>query len=138
MEAQTPQETRYEGLYCNLTIQRYSGGVVVLRISGTDIGEFGGAPLLRMDESLGGANRIKLYIDARDVSGASIDVSGHWAQWLGDNKDRLGDIRMLTGSRFVQMTANFVRRFSNLEPIMKVYTEPAVFDAELALALAPA
>ena len=36
-----------------------------------------------------------------------------------------------TGSRYVQVTAEFVRRFTGLEDRMKVYSDAAGFDAEL-------
>jgi len=35
---------------------------------------------------------------------------------------------MLTGSRFIEITAEFVRRFADLQGIMRIGTEPAVFD----------
>ena len=47
----------------------------------------------------------------------------------------LSGISMLTGSRYVEITADFVRRFAALEGIMRIYTEPAIFDAVLADAL---
>jgi hypothetical protein len=68
----------------------------------------------------------------RDVRGASIDVSGEWALWPAAHKVQLREIRMLTGSRFVEVTADFVRRFADLEGVMRIYTEAAAFDAELA------
>ena len=39
---------------------------------------------------------------------------------------------MLTGSRFIEITAAFVRRFAALEGIMRICSEPAVFDFALA------
>jgi hypothetical protein len=109
-----------------------------LRISGTDIGEFRDAPMLHLSEFLDGAEPIDLFIDARDVRGASIEVSGDWARWLRSHKGQLRDVSMLTGSRFVQVTADFVRRFADMEGIMRIYTEPAAFDAALAKAQADA
>jgi hypothetical protein len=38
---------------------------------------------------------------------------------------------MLTGSRFVQLTANFVRNFAQFGELMRIYTEAAAFDDEL-------
>jgi phage regulator Rha-like protein len=38
---------------------------------------------------------------------------------------------MLTGSRFVQLTADFVRRFAELGDAMHVYTDGAAFDEAL-------
>lgn len=136
METQTSREMHFDGIHCALTIQRFPCGVVILKISGTDIGEFGDGPMPALKECLNGVDPIHLFIDARDVRGASIDVSGEWAGWLQAHKAHLRDISMLTGSRFVEVTAGFVRRFADLQGIMKVYTEPAAFDAALAESLA--
>jgi phage regulator Rha-like protein len=63
-------------------------------------------------------------------------VSGEWAIWLRAQKANLQSISMLTGSRYVEITADFVRRFAELESIMRVYTDPVAFDAALAEAIA--
>jgi len=127
---------RFDGIHCTLTVQKFPSEVVLLKISGTDIGEFGSAPMLELKQCLTGVDPIRLFIDARDVRGASIDVSGEWAGWLLAHKAHLRDISMLTGSRFVEVTADFVRRFADLQGIMKIYTEPAAFDAALTESLA--
>ncbi len=131
-----PRELCYEGIHCKLLIERPSDPVVVLRISGTDVGEFGDAPMRALNEWIGHSGSIDFFIDARDVRGASIAVSGEWAAWLSAHKEVLKTVIMLTGSRFVNMTAEFVRRFASLEGVMKICTEPAVFDCALADALA--
>jgi hypothetical protein len=136
MEAQPSREIRYDGVHCAFVIESPAPGVVVLRISGTDIGEFGDAPMRGLEQSLAGTGPVRLFIDAREVRGASLEVSGEWARWLADHRRALREIDMLTGSRFVEVTAGFVRRFSALEGVMRIYTEPAVFDAALAAAKA--
>jgi len=107
----------------------------VLRISGTDVGEFGDAPMKSLDEWMADSGPIELFIDARDVRGASIEVSGDWAAWLNAHKNVLKSVTMLTGSRFIQVTAEFVRRFASLEGVMRICAEPDVFDQALAEAL---
>src|SRR5579884_2022681 len=129
-------EITYDGVHCNLLIQRYSNRVVLLRISGTDIGEFGDAPMSALSGWIQERGTIDLYIDAHDVRGASIEVSGEWAAWLRANKDALRSFTMLTGSKFIQITAEFVRRFAGLEGIMRICCDPAVFDDALAEAVA--
>jgi phage regulator Rha-like protein len=42
---------------------------------------------------------------------------------------------MLTGSRLIEVTAAFVRRFANLEGLMHICDEPAIFDRVLAEAI---
>src|SRR3982074_1693006 len=135
METLRPREVHYEGVHCHLTIQQFSRRVVVLRISGTDVGEFGEAPLLELDQSLAGYDQIDFFIDARDVRGASIDVSGNWARWLQKHRTDLRSVSMLTGSRLVQVTADFVRRFADLERIMRIYVDPTAFEDALAESL---
>jgi phage regulator Rha-like protein len=36
---------------------------------------------------------------------------------------------MLTGSSFIHITAEFVRRFADMEGMMRICTEPAVFES---------
>jgi hypothetical protein len=38
---------------------------------------------------------------------------------------------MLTGSPFVQLIANFMRRFAQLRDIMRIYTDAAALDLAL-------
>jgi hypothetical protein len=122
-------------MHCVLAIQQFPGGIVVRRISGSDVGEFGDAPMLQFNERLAGGESIELFVDARDVRGASIEVSGEWARWLAAHKVQLRQISMLTGSRYVQITADFVCRFADLQSVMKVYTDDNAFDTDLLAAL---
>jgi hypothetical protein len=137
MQAVNYMEIRFDGLHCEVAIRLFAGGVVVLRISGTDVGEFGEAPMRQLNERLAGGESIDLFIDARDVRGPSIEVSGEWARWLRAHKVQLREVSMLTGSRYVQVTAEFVRRFSDLEGVMKIYTDEKVFDEALHAASLP-
>ena len=123
---------QYTGGHCELVLEQPGARVIVVRISGSDVGEFGEAPMLALDGWLSEAGNVELFIDARKVRGASIDVSAEWAKWLDRNRTSLRTITMLTGSHFVHLTAEFVRRFSGLQGIMRICTEPAVFDNALA------
>ena len=106
-------------------------GVVVLKISGTDVGEFGDRPMRELQNCVQDEEPVHLFIDARDVRGASMDVSGDWAEWLRAHHTYFQNISMLTGSRYVEITADFVRRFAALESKMRIYTRPVIFDAFL-------
>src|SRR5579884_4080816 len=122
------QEIRFDGIHCNLAIERLANRVVLVRISGTDIGEFGDAPMRALDDWLNGSSPVHFFIDARDVRGASIEVSGDWANWLSARKPVLESVTMLTGSRFIQITAEFVRRFASLEGSMWICNDALVFE----------
>lgn len=124
------EDVQFDGIHCNLTIEKRSNDVVLMKIAGTDVGEFGDAPMKALDKFTKGSP-LHLFIDARDVRGASIEVSADWAGWLNGHKSVLESVTMLTGSRFIQVTADFVRRFASLEGSMRICTDPAVFDQTL-------
>lgn len=89
-----------------------------------------------VEERLLGEDRAELYIDARRTKAASVEVSGDWALWLGAHRDRFAHVSMLTGSRFIEVTAGFVRSFSELEDVMRLYTDAEAFDEALAASIA--
>ena len=125
-----PTPRTFEGLHSTIVIARPAPHVVLMTISGRDAGEHGDGPQRALDEELR-TGPYALWIDARRTLGASVDVSNVWAQWLRANRDRLHAIHMLTGSKFVQLTADFVRRFAELGDAMHVYTDGAAFDEAL-------
>jgi hypothetical protein len=123
-----------EGVHCTISIYLASPAAVVIRIEGQDSGELGDRPFEVLDQLLATGDRPQLFVDAREARGPSVDVSARWAKWLRDNKERYRIVNMLTRSKFVQLTADFVQRFSQLEDRMRIYTEAAAFDTALALA----
>lgn len=127
------QPLLFEGLHSSLEITRRAPHVVVVTIAGRDAGEHGDGPLRALDDELQRGS-FTLFVDARRTQGASVDVSNVWAQWLRAHRDRLQHIHMLTGSKFIQLTADFVRRFADLGDAMRIYTDGAAFDDALAAA----
>ncbi len=124
----------YEGIHCRLAIEQPVPGVILVSLTGWDVGEFGDAPLKELDKFLGD-DPVQLFIDARAVRGATVDVSSEWAQWLRRNRTRFAHISMLAGAPFVQLTARFVQRFADLGEAMRIYTDPAAFDKALAASI---
>ncbi|HMJ12578.1 MAG TPA: hypothetical protein VK524_14235 [Polyangiaceae bacterium] len=116
--------------HSSIEIERIPGKALVIRLTGHDVGDHANEPFTALDAALG-AERPLLFIDARGSKGASLEVSNAWASWLRSRRERLGEIHMLTGSRFIQLTADFVRRFADLGEQMFIYTDPAAFDERL-------
>jgi hypothetical protein len=125
----------YEGVHSSLAIRRPAPGVAVVVLSGSDIGEFGDLPMRELQKDLACFNTIELFIDARAVRGASIEVSAEWALWLRSHRASFKRVNMLTGSRYIQITAAFVRRFAGLADLMNVFTERVAFDDNLAFSV---
>lgn len=128
--------TELQGIHGSMRIERPTPSVVVMRISGHDVGELGDAPFKEVERALDGDGLVELYVDARDSSGVTTDVSGAWAGWLVKHRARFAHVSMLTRSRFVQVTAEFVRRFGDLADKMRLYTEEKAFDEALAASIA--
>ncbi len=137
VSTQTHGLVSYDGIHCTLTVQRLADDVVVVRIAGTDIGEFGDRPLRAMDSLVAdaGAEPFNLFIDARAVKGASITASSAWGVWLATHGSALCRVHMLARSRFVMLTANFVRRFAQLEDKMTILSSDEDFDLALGQSL---
>jgi hypothetical protein len=127
---------KYEGISAGLAVERPAAAVVVLRLKGWDTGEFGDAAMKEIARDFAAARPLQLFIDARAVKGASVDVSNDWALWLRANRSRFAHISMLTGAPFVRLTAKFVQRFADLGEIMRIYTDAKAFDSALQEAIA--
>jgi hypothetical protein len=124
------RQVQYDGIHCILQLEQLAERVILMTISGSDIGEFGDAPMRTLEEWCGPSAPVELFIDARNVRGASIDVSGDWAKWLAGHKFNLSAVTMLPGSRLVQITAEFVRRFAELD-MMRICVDAPTFDGAL-------
>jgi hypothetical protein len=122
----------------SLTVRRPAPRVVLLVLVGNDAGQFGDAPFKELANDVQGDARLELFIDARSGVAASLDVSSEWAIWLGTHKHRFRHVSMLTGSRFIQLSAGFVRKFADMGELMRLYTDPAAFEGALSNAVANA
>ncbi|MEP7243340.1 MAG: hypothetical protein ABI885_06595 [Gammaproteobacteria bacterium] len=131
MNTNTSAHTRHEGVHCTLDIKRPAPAIVVVTLSGSDIGEFGDLALRELATDLDRYQAISLFIDAGEVKGATVEVSSEWAIWMGKHRAGLRQVGMLTGSRYIQMTAEFVRRFSGLADRMTIFTDRAAFDGAI-------
>lgn len=132
------EKMQYEGIYCALSVEHVAPGVMLLLITGHDVGEFGDAPMKQLEAYMSPFQWTELFIDARHTKGASVEVSNDWAQWLGAHRTHFKHISMLTGSRFIRITADFVRSFADLGDLMRIYTDGTAFDEALAASIAAA
>ncbi|HKO93927.1 MAG TPA: hypothetical protein VJU61_22390 [Polyangiaceae bacterium] len=132
------EPVRLEARHAVFAIDRPAPGIVRLTIIGRDTGEFGAAPFRELEKDLTGSVKPEIFVDARAVAGASVDVSAEWARWLIQHKARYTRLSFLTGTRFMHLTASFVQRFTQLGERMRVYTDAGAFDAALRAASAPA
>jgi hypothetical protein len=129
------RSTRLEGLHCTIAIEEAAPSVVLVTIEGTDVGELGDTPFRVLESIIAADQHAKLFVDARRARGASIEVSKDWALWLVRHRSRVRHVDMLTANRFVRLTADFVRRFTDLGDAMHLYSEPDAFEGALSEAV---
>jgi hypothetical protein len=134
----SPDEVTFSGAHCTLVIRRPAPGVTLVALSGNDVGELGERPFVELARDLRDGVPLELFVDARAVNAASLDVSSEWARWLATHRHRLRQVNMLTGSRFIQLTASFVRKVADLHEVMRLYTDPSAFEEALASSVANA
>jgi hypothetical protein len=134
----TKQEVAFRSEHCTLIIRRPVARVVTVAFIGNDVGQFGDAPLQELAHDLGEPGGLELFIDARGAVAATMDVSSEWALWLAQNRRSFRHVSMLTGSRFIQLSAAFVRKFADLGDLMRIYTDPDVFEGALSNSIANA
>lgn len=125
------QPLSYETATCRLRLTAMPKRRVLLELSGRDLGDLGEQPFRDLENIIRDWQSFELFIDARNAVSATIEVSGSWAIFLGANKQHFTHVSMLTGSPFIQMSANVVKRFSELGEKMRLYTDAAAFEAAL-------
>jgi hypothetical protein len=123
-------EVTWEAPHSTLRLRRPAPGVVLLVITGTDIGEHGPGPFEELATDVQNGP-FTLFVDAKRSRGVTIEVSSEWCRWLARHRHALAGIHMLTGSPFVHITATFVRNFAELGDLMRVYTEQSEFERAL-------
>ena len=99
------EDVKLEGLHASVTIRRPAPRVVVLVVDGADVGELGERPFEELTRDLDSEGTLQLFVDARAALGPSIDVSGHWASWLGNNQlrfDHVTNNRFRHGTKFLR------------------------------------
>ena len=127
-------EITWESADSTLRLRRAGTGVVVLVITGTDVGEHGAAPFEELENDVR-QGAVSLFVDAKQSRGVTIEVSAEWCRWLAQHRSALRSVHMLTGSPFVHITAKLVRNFGELGDLMRSYTDAAVFEEALATEL---
>jgi hypothetical protein len=129
-------EVRFDGIHCSLAVSRPYEGVVALVYTGVDVGELGDWPFRQLARDLEAGGPLEIWVDARATKGASMEASKGWADFLAAHRDRLHRVNLL-GTGLIEVTASFVGRFSGLGRRMRLYRDPAAFDAALACACDP-
>lgn len=117
---------------CTFLYQRPRPGVLRVTISGHDSGQFGTSTL---DEILAAINRegkIELFVDAREASGAAINVSDDWTRFFSLNREKLSRVHVLgSDSKVLQLTIAIAQHLSRTGNLIQIYSDPEIFNSKL-------
>jgi hypothetical protein len=111
---------------------RPTAGVLLVRIAGYDKGQLGTAPLDELSSVLRVAAPIELFIDARNAVGATVRVSEDWTRFLSRHRAELTHVHVLAGSKAVELTVAIARHLSRTDKLIQLYSDPTIFEAQLA------
>jgi hypothetical protein len=116
---------------CSFTYQRPRPGVVFLRISGDDKGEFGTAPMDELREDLSRYAPVELFVEMDDSTGANLPVQEAWTEWFSRNRSALKGVSILARSKYMHFTAEVVKFFSRTGELIRVYLDSQPFEEAL-------
>ena len=114
-----------------LAFARPTSSVLVVTILGYDKGQFGTAPFDEIGSVLRVAAPVHLFVDARNAVGATVRVSEDWTSFLSRHGTELAHVHVLVGSKMVELTVAIARHLSRTDRLIQIYSDPAVFEAQL-------
>ena len=110
---------------------RPRAGMLVVKITGYDKGQFGTAPLEEIDSFLRLLGPLQLFVDARNAQGATVRVSEDWTGFFARRKHDLSHVHVLVGSKMVELTVAIARHLSRTGNLIQIYSDPGIFEAQL-------
>jgi hypothetical protein len=116
---------------CSYTYWRPRPGVVFIRFSGDDKGEFGHAPRDELREDVSRYAPLELFFEMDETTGANLPVQEAWSEWFSGHRPALKSVSVLTRSKYMHVSAEMVKLFSRTGELIRVYLDPHPFDEAL-------
>jgi hypothetical protein len=112
--------------------RRLRPGVLHVKISGYDAGQFGTATLDEILTAINREGRLELFVDAREASGAGVGVSEDWTRFFSANREKLARVHVLVGdSKVLQLTIAIARHLSRTGNLIQIYSDAEIFGGKL-------
>src|SRR5690348_8512001 len=90
---------------CTFTYHRPRPGIVFIRISGPDKGQFGRAPLDEMADDLARYAPIEVFVSVDERVAAAVPVQEAWTEWFSEHRSELKSVSILARSKYMHFTA---------------------------------
>ena len=122
-------EERWEGRDCTVIVRRPADRVVLVVLEGVGGSDLGDHPFHALASDMRGDGSLDLFLDFGETRGTSLDFSSRWAAWLARHRDSFRLVSMLARTKYLQLTADALRRFARFGEMLRVHTDLAGFDA---------
>jgi hypothetical protein len=123
---------RVAGSGCSFVFRRLRPGLLHVTVAGHDTGQLGSVPLDEIRAELDRHAPLDLFIDARDGLATSTAVIDEWREFFRRRRDALSRVRILVGSRYMQLTVGIAQHLSGTRDLLRIDTEAEAFAAALA------
>ena len=117
---------------CTFAYGRPRPGVLEIRISGTDNGQFGTATLDEIAMALTRERPLELFVDAAEASMPAVRVSQDWTRFIALNQKDLTRVSVLVSSKSVALTMAIAQHLSNTGKLMQIYSDREIYEARRA------
>lgn len=114
---------------CTFTYERPRPGVLEIRISGTDSGQFGTATLDEVSLALRRERPLELFVDAAEASMPAVSVSQDWTRFIALNQKDLKRVSVLVSSKSVALTMAIAQHLSNTGKLMQIYSDRELYES---------
>jgi hypothetical protein len=111
-------------------------GVLLIDASGHDAGQFGSAALDEITNALLRERPLELFVDTRAAVSVAPRVREEWTRFFTSNRENLVAVHVLTSSKFVHLAVAVAQLFSKTGNLIRLYSAPAAFEAQLQRAYA--
>ncbi|PTL76759.1 hypothetical protein [Vitiosangium sp. GDMCC 1.1324] len=116
---------------CSYTFRRLRPGVVYIRLTGDDRGEFDNAPRDELREDLRRYAPVELFFEMDETTGANLPVQDAWTEWFSHHRPALNSVSVLTRSKYMHISVEMSKLFSRTGELIRVYLDPEPFKEAL-------
>jgi hypothetical protein len=114
---------------CTFVYDRPRPGVLEIRISGIDNGQFGTATLDELSLALRRERPLELFVDAAEASMPAVGVSQEWTRFIALNRKDLKRVSVLASSKSVALTMAIAQHLSNTGKLMQIYSDRDLYES---------
>lgn len=116
---------------CLFEFSKPGPSVLLVRISGRDVGQFGPSVFEEVRLHFSGTGALELFVDATEADGPTTEVSQAWTRFFNREAPNLKRVSILAVSKFVHLTVSIAKLFSRTGELIQVYSDPKLFKDAL-------